>query len=177
MLDALWTRGHIEKYACDGREYGFIPSWLKHQVINNRESVSVLPIPTEESILARPATCESRVVDASITRLVQVQGEGKGKERNTDASITREESKLFDEFWKAYPRKVAKPNAEKAWKKIKPDLDLAKQILRAIEVQKDSDSWKKDSGAFIPHPATWLNSERWNDESGNSSTSKDWFMQ
>ena len=35
VLDALWTRGHIGKYESEGREYGYIPSWEDHQVINN----------------------------------------------------------------------------------------------------------------------------------------------
>ena len=26
------------------------------------------------------------------------------------------------------------------------------------------DQWKKDGGQFIPHPATWLNQEGWDDE-------------
>ena len=27
-----------------------------------------------------------------------------------------------------------------------------------------SDEWKRDGGRFIPHPATWLNGKRWEDE-------------
>jgi hypothetical protein len=37
-------------------------------------------------------------------------------------------------------------------------------ILEKIEVYKQTSQWKKDNGEFIPHPATWLNQERWNDE-------------
>jgi len=68
----------------------------------------------------------------------------------------------FEDFWKAYPRKVSKPAAQKAWKKIDPaKLPL---MLEAIERQRQCEQWIKDGGAFIPHPATWLNGERWNDE-------------
>ena len=70
VLDALWTRGYIEKYENTGEIYGFIPSWSEHQHINNRESESNLPDPSESNIITR----ESRVPDAS-------EGEGKGKER------------------------------------------------------------------------------------------------
>lgn len=80
VLDALWTRGFIVKYALDGREFGHIPSWHEHQVINNRESASTLPDPAECSIISTTSTRDARVNDAKITPLVQDQGEGKGKE-------------------------------------------------------------------------------------------------
>ena len=70
----------------------------------------------------------------------------------------------FVEFWDAYPRKVAKGSAEKAWIKVNPDDALKDEILSAVEAQRGSDDWKKDGGAFIPHPATWLNQRRWEDE-------------
>ncbi len=70
----------------------------------------------------------------------------------------------FNAFWKAYPRKVAKQAALKAWRKLNPDTGLVQTILRAVEQQKASPGWQKDGGRFIPYPATWLNGERWNDE-------------
>lgn len=76
VLDALTTRGFIVRYAVHGKEYGLIPSWHAHQVINNREKASDLPPPSENNELTR----EARVDDASVTPLVQVQGEGKGRE-------------------------------------------------------------------------------------------------
>jgi len=76
VLDALATRGFVVKYAFDGEDYGFIPTWHDHQVINNRESPSKLPSPHEDSISTRAA----RVADASITRSLSRKGEGKGRE-------------------------------------------------------------------------------------------------
>lgn len=70
----------------------------------------------------------------------------------------------FEEFWKAYPKKVAKQSALKVWEKLKPDEELTATILSAIEKQKRSATWKKDNGQYIPHPATWLNGKRWEDE-------------
>ncbi len=77
VLDALTTRGFVVKYAADGREFGAIPSWNEHQVINNREAASTIPEPTENN---KVLTRAPRVDDACLTPLVQVQGEGKGKE-------------------------------------------------------------------------------------------------
>lgn len=67
----------------------------------------------------------------------------------------------FNSFWSNYPRKIGKSSAGKAWQKHKPPLDV---VLEAIEKQKDSDQWSKDNGQFIPHPTTWLNGKRWEDE-------------
>lgn len=70
----------------------------------------------------------------------------------------------FDIFWKAYPRKVNKKTAIKVWAKLKPDEPLKQKILSALEIQKKDDQWTRDNGKYIPHPSTWLNQERWNDD-------------
>ncbi|MGN0614203.1 MAG: DUF6291 domain-containing protein [Porcipelethomonas sp.] len=73
-------------------------------------------------------------------------------------------SESFEDFWKAYPKKVSKANALKAWNKLKPDDNIVREILSALEKQKQSSQWQKDNGQFIPYPATWLNGRRWEDE-------------
>ena len=70
----------------------------------------------------------------------------------------------FNSFWAKYPKKTAKQAALKAWKKINPDKELFNQIISALELQKQSVQWQKDGGQFIPYPVTWLNGERWKDE-------------
>lgn len=69
----------------------------------------------------------------------------------------------FEEWWKNYPRKVAKGDARKAWirtAKIRPPLA---NMIRALVVAKASEQWLKDGGTFIPYPATYLRGERWDD--------------
>lgn len=67
----------------------------------------------------------------------------------------------FDAFWEAYPRKVSKEAARKAWPKAAESLPA---ILEALAWQRVSEGWTKDGGAFIPHPATYLNGRRWEDQ-------------
>jgi hypothetical protein len=66
-------------------------------------------------------------------------------------------------FWKAYPNPKGKQAALKAWQqaKTRPPIDV---ILKAIENQKKWPAWQKERGQYIPHPATWLNAGRWDDE-------------
>ena len=67
----------------------------------------------------------------------------------------------FEIFWSAYPTKVGKQPARKAFDKAKVPVET---LVAAIERQKCSSQWSKDGGQYIPNPATWLNQCRWEDE-------------
>lgn len=70
----------------------------------------------------------------------------------------------FDQFWKEYPRKIAKAEARKAWKqteKVRPSLEV---VIRAIKAASQTEQWMRGNGQFIPHASTWLRGERWDDE-------------
>ena len=71
---------------------------------------------------------------------------------------------LFEIFWKEYPNHKAKKKALQSWYRLKPTLELTQIIVEAVRKAKESPQWKKDNGQFIPHPTTYLNQERWNDE-------------
>ena len=58
---------------------------------------------------------------------------------------------------------MAKQNAIRAWKKLRPDEALTRQILNAVERFRLDPQWSKENGQFIPHPATFLNGRRWED--------------
>jgi hypothetical protein len=75
----------------------------------------------------------------------------------------KSQSPEFDEFWKAYPKKVAKQDALRAWKKLKPSDSVFRALMSSLERQKNSAEWAKDGGKYIPYPATWLNGRRWED--------------
>lgn len=87
----------------------------------------------------------------------------KEKEKEKENEIENESKKAenFDRFWEAYPRKVGKVKALAAFQKVTAPVDI---LLSAIAEQKKSPQWQKDDGQFIPHPATWLNGKRWEDQ-------------
>ena len=70
----------------------------------------------------------------------------------------------FLEFWSAYPKKMGKGSAFKMFNKLKLSKKDKADILSALNWQKKSEQWLKDSGQFIPYPATYLNQRRWEDE-------------
>lgn len=71
------------------------------------------------------------------------------------------EGDAFERFWSVYPRKVGKQSAKRAFERVKVPLET---LVAAVERQKCSDQWARDNGQYIPHPTTWLNQGRWDDE-------------
>ena len=98
VLDALATRAFVLKYRVGDACFGWIPSFLKHQVINNRESESVLPDP-EGNIEETPANTDES--DASATRDPRedhaCRKEGKGRE-GKEGVVTRQFSPELEAF-------------------------------------------------------------------------------
>lgn len=79
--------------------------------------------------------------------------------RNTPPKSPRGED--FEVFWQAYPKKVGKQAAKKAFEKVTVPVE---SLVSAIKRQECSPQWSKDDGQYIPNPATWLNQGRWEDE-------------
>lgn len=71
------------------------------------------------------------------------------------------EPDAFDRWWAIYPNRKAKKAARKAWERLNPSPSLVSKMMAAVLVQQKSRQWRE---GFIPHPATWINGERWEDE-------------
>lgn len=67
----------------------------------------------------------------------------------------------FSAFWVRWPRKVAKLEAEKAWKQVvTPEDEEPIQIALDWQVP----MFERRNPEHIPHAATWLRGRRWDDE-------------
>ena len=106
--------------------------------------------------------------DARCVTSASPREEKKREEKKKDQKILghrHDDRDWFEsKFWPTYPRKVAKASAAKAFAKINPDDALLERMLAALAVHVASEQWRRDDGRFIPHPATWLNQRRWEDE-------------
>lgn len=89
------------------------------------------------------------------------KGKDKNKKKNKNKDKCLKGASEFETFWSAYPRKVGKEKARAAFAKVDVPVQV---LLDSLEAQKRSAQWTKDNGEFIPHPATWLNGKRWEDE-------------
>jgi hypothetical protein len=155
MLEELRSIGYIKVFiGSDGKRYGQVVNFEKHQVINKKSPSKIKDLCAE-------------AVDSGIPTVVLPAGkERKGKEQG------KRDDAQFDAFWQAYPKKTAKDDARKAFDKRKPDAEMLAQMLTALAVQTASPAWTKDNGQFIPNPATWLNGGRWQDENAGSAVSR-----
>ena len=83
-----------------------------------------------------------------------------GKEPNT-SSKDDEVNYYFDQLWSLYPRKVGKGQARKAFKAASKKADFYDLLPKLMDYVQTLEGKDKQ---YIPHLATWLNGERWEDE-------------
>ena len=129
-------------------------------VVHGLNSGSVKPEqPCTKSLNSGSSTKET-LTKESIKEIETIEG---GLERGKK-SAKKKTLVGFDDFYKAYPKKKSKGQAEKTWNKLSPTNDLLKEILKGLESAKKSEDWTKENGKYIPHPSTWLNAKGWEDE-------------
>ena len=151
-LQDLANIGSILLYDVDGESYFCFPNWADHQRIQTKKSRFPSP---DDGALKKSTVSHGE----SPSESNPIQSESKSKSESKSESNVRTE---FEKFWSAYPRKAgSKQKAFEAFKKADVSLDI---LLAAIESQKQSAQWSKDDGQFIPHPTTWLNGKRWEDQ-------------
>jgi hypothetical protein len=75
----------------------------------------------------------------------------------------------FIRFWGAYPKRQAKKDAQRAWRRLKPDAATQQEILDALAWQVPT--WTDLT--YAPLPATYLRGERWTDEPVDTSEAVD----
>lgn len=159
-LSDLHDHGCIVRYESDDEQFIQIAKWLSHQKIDKPSPSKIPPFDESSREFAKP-------LDDYVADQGKDQGVDQGEERKPRASRALDCSR-FDRFWQAYPKKVGKDAARKAFEKRAPNDDLLEQMLEAVAMQTRSTAWTKDGGEFIPHPSTWLNQGRWQDETSLS---------
>lgn len=115
---------------------------------------------------AKPKLEIEQDIDIDIEQMLTPVSPAPGKEAQPKQSKADAE---FDRFWSAYPRKIGKAAAQKAFSRVKVPVDV---LIAAVERQKESDQWTRDAGRYIPNAATWLNQGRWEDELPGKDNSK-----
>lgn len=145
-LDAVSVAGLVRVYRASDRENYIELAKFGQQV---RAKKSKFPDPSSECVADAQQVQTNAHLDVSVSVSV------------SDVSASAD---LFARFWEKYPKKKAKDDARKAFDKRKPDEALLGRMLAALAVQCASSDWLEADGKFIPHPATWLNDGRWQDE-------------
>lgn len=168
-ISEIQALGCVRLYQNGFTSYLDFPSWKDHQVVN-RPTPSFLPRYDDSEPINVSFT------DYSLNDHGVFTGEGKGREgKEGNGKEGREALAVpgldaapryhpdFLRFWDAYPNKAAKGYAYGCWLKAIRKVTIT-TMLDAIAQQLEWPAWTRDGGAYIPHPSTWLNQERWADE-------------
>jgi hypothetical protein len=210
-LDALRGGGFITRYEVDGRSYGVIPKFRKHQYTTGKEPASKLPAPPSDMYPTMTRTCsvndeklseisghtesesesEKSIVEDAILdgapRAAQGEDLPKRLEFSQDVPASPEKlaespkptkvtvpTALAELIYRAYPRHVAPGDAREAILKAivriaKADgisqSDAAEKLLQRVERYAVQVKRAGKEMEFVPYPATWLNKERYDDDS------------
>jgi len=123
------------------------------QILDRVLNVSASPVVESESPkVGKPTSREKPQVGESDHLTINNQ------------KITNNNLDHFDEFWMSYPRKTNKAAAEKAWNRITKKPETLEKIRRDIGNRLAGMEWELSRKQFIPHPASYLNGRRWEDE-------------
>jgi predicted phage replisome organizer len=142
-----------------------IPNWSKHQTLDQLESKKeymrayMQEYREKQKGLIGCKTCKTN----SKTNVNSLDID-KDKEQDIDKESIRVPVPLdfFSTFWESYPRRESKEKTKQWFIKNKPNEELQTKILEALEKFKKTEQWQDKQ--FIPHPTTWLNQKRWEDE-------------
>lgn len=168
-LRGLTSAELVILYTVDGKPFLQMKTWNRHQTIRAKNPKYPAP---ESGVIADESRCKQTQADESRCSRNPIQKESESESESKTKTARAQQDEFFDRFWAAYPRKEDKQKARKAFERLKPDEGLLVTMLAGIERQKKSAQWVKDGGQFIPHPTTWLNGCRWEDETPAAHTGK-----
>lgn len=152
------SEGTVRRWVSHLQKFGYITVELvsKNNIISGRKIRLCETLPPSAQKCAdgtkmSAAPSAQKCADKNNTRVIN----------NNTPLPPQGEGESWKNFWKAYPRKVSKPAALRAWKKINPDAGTVTAIMEGLERWKQCEQWCRDGGRFVPYPATWLNARNW----------------
>ena len=83
---------------------------------------------------------------------------------NHKSKTINHKSDSFEDFWKQYPKKVAKKKAKTTYQRLATSKKKEKNIMEGLKKYQKKWRTEKTDVKFIPNPITWLNQERWTDD-------------
>lgn len=166
MLTWLSQKGFIVRYSVGESRYIEILNFTKHQNPHKNEKESEIPSVSDGCVrsdkigTATDSSGTTRADSLSLDSGLLIPDPLPASQAPGPVAA----DDLFAKFWKLYPVKKCKEKAQKAWAKLKVDDQLFTLITAGLASQVVSAEWLKDGGQYIPHPTTWLNGKRWEDE-------------
>lgn len=134
----------------------------KIRLVGNSDQLEIPTTTRPKQPVSEPVAASGPRARVDSDSSLKEEGSKKGRERakalSTRAGARENEPQGFAEFYLAYPRKVGRPGAVKAFAKALNRGASKEGILDGLRRYRFS-----ADPQFRPHPATWLNDERWKD--------------
>lgn len=165
VLEAFLSRGFIRKYRCGSEWFGCLPTFAKHQYVNNREANSEIPdISEADEVIdsqSMTSTREARVLHATLPGIGR-EGEGEvGKGGSEPPRDSKPPSPAFLEFpvtggerkWPLREVQVLE------WERLFPGIDVRKECRKALAWVLANNNRKKTFGGMASFLVRWLSKE------------------
>ena len=148
-----------------------IPNWGKHQTLDKIEAKTAYMRGYMRQYREKQKALSSGQINSKANSKAKVSEADKNKNKNNNkcSSFCADEQELglpmgFLTFWSAYPKKVSKKDAVKAWKSLAPNDELVNRIVADVQRRCAGEWAGKDRFQYIPYPATYLRKCRWEDD-------------
>ena len=157
-LEQLGVVERISRRGREGRATGMTNAYVLRPNGRYEEPADIAARPKGPA--KRPATSDDADGNGPQPLLYKAEIEEAEKEAG-ELSAELLVAVSFEDFWAVWPKKVAKPDAQRAWDKVTVVVE-GERILAAAIAYRDNPGIPERQ--FIPYPATWLNRAGWDDE-------------
>lgn len=171
ILDCLSEMGKIDSQLWQERKIIWCQTLvdrLSSLYAKRTTTAPVKPTITEDEQVVQPEPEPQKPKPKQESKEAAKKTEAKAKRKSV---LTAKQQELFEKFYAAYPKKVDRATAERAWAKIEPppDEEATEKIIKAIADAKKNDSRFRDR-QYTPNPASWLNAKGYLNEYGGDTS-------
>lgn len=156
----------IVRYQVKETFYLQITNWRDHQKID-RPTASRLPPPPERSTQSREQSRAVTPGPRTVDHGPRIKDHDRGGAAAAAATAGLLAGKLFEDFWKVYPRRDGANPKEPARKKfvalLKSGADADDIIAGASGYWNELQRTGKIGTTYVAQAVTWLNQDRWKD--------------
>jgi len=151
--DRLCDVGLSKVFVHEGETYIQVLKWEENQQIRSKRRK--YPTPPADTMKSDDINGYQMISNAPVIQSnpIRIQSES-----NPNSSTAVD---VFEDFWKAYPRKVDKADARKVYRKIANSLSDPKGLVMAAEEYSEHCQRERTEEKYIKHAATFLRDERW----------------
>jgi hypothetical protein len=158
LLTELEGLGFFQTFKVAGKSYGAVRNFRKFQRPKKPNSSGLLTDELRNYVAITDDGSEPVENQFGTSGEKSPQMEDGGWREGGNTLSKSDPNLCFDQFWKAYPRKIGRGAAERAFQEAS-NTEASSVIIEKLKTYKFSEDTK-----FIPSPVNWLKDRRWEDD-------------